>query len=82
MLAIDYTIPAARLDLQAAGGRKVQVIRQGVVRDVKVEPLSQQGTERIFVAGTFTQGDEIILSKSQPLKDGDQVSILPALAGG
>ena len=55
------------------GKRYVQVLRQGVVRDISIQPLTQVGENRIFVAGAFALGDEVIVESSQPLKDGQQV---------
>jgi biotin carboxyl carrier protein len=66
-------VATAAVANQPDGKRKVQVLRQGVVRDIPVEILTQKGTEEVFVAGTFTRGDEIIVTSSQPLTDGQQV---------
>jgi RND family efflux transporter MFP subunit len=55
------------------GNRKVQVIRNNVVRDVNVQLLGQVGAERVHVSGPLDNGDEIIVSASQPLVDGTQV---------
>jgi biotin carboxyl carrier protein len=66
-------IPTLALQNTADGVRKVQVLRQGIVRDVPVQELTQMGAERLFVAGAFAADDEIIVSTTQPLKDGQIV---------
>lgn len=66
-------IPTVALQNTAEGVRKVQVLRQGVVRDVPVQELTQMGAERLFVAGAFAADDEVIVSTTQPLKDGQIV---------
>lgn len=60
---------------QGDGVRKIQIVRQGVVRDVPIEELTQSGTDRVFVAGAFIPGDEIILSSSEPLLDGQILTV-------
>jgi membrane fusion protein (multidrug efflux system) len=66
-------VPTTAVSNQADGKRKVQVLRQGTVRDIPVDILTQKGTEEVFVAGTFLRGDEVIVTSSQPLADGQQV---------
>jgi hypothetical protein len=55
------------------GQRKVQVVRQLVVRDIPVKLLGQVGSSRIFVSGPFAEGDEIIYETSHQLGDGFQL---------
>jgi multidrug efflux pump subunit AcrA (membrane-fusion protein) len=67
------------------GQRKVQVVRQGVVRDVTVTTLPQVGENEIFVAGSFTKDDELILASSKELLDGTRIApagTTTAAAGG
>ncbi|MDB5391772.1 MAG: mdtN [Planctomycetaceae bacterium] len=66
-------IPTIALQNTPEGVRKVQVLRQGIVRDVPVQELTQMGAERLFVAGAFAVDDEVIVSTSQPLRDGQIV---------
>jgi biotin carboxyl carrier protein len=53
-----------------SGGRKVQVLRESVVRNIAVQILARVGTDRVFVAGAFREGDELIVSSSRELADG------------
>lgn len=62
------------------GRRRVQIVRQGVVRDVAVDLLGHVGAERIYVSGPFIDGDVIILSSSRELTDGTQLRANPAAA--
>ena len=67
------SVPTIALQNHADGIRKVQVLRQGVVRDIPVQELTQMGPERLFVSGAFSPDDEVIISSTQPLKDGQMV---------
>jgi len=60
------------------GLRKVQIVRQGTVRDIPVEVLTQMGSDRLFVAGAFLPDDEIVVTSSQPLKDGQRLRVKAA----
>jgi membrane fusion protein (multidrug efflux system) len=66
--------PSVAVSNSPEGGRKVQVIRDGSVRDVAVELLGQAGQEYVWVSGRFAPGDELILRTSEPLPDGTQVA--------
>ncbi|MBX3437969.1 MAG: biotin/lipoyl-binding protein [Planctomycetaceae bacterium] len=55
------------------GGRRVQVVREGFVRDVPIELLSAVGVDRTIVSGPFGAKDELIVRTSQELPDGTQV---------
>jgi multidrug efflux pump subunit AcrA (membrane-fusion protein) len=66
-------IPTLALQNSPDGVRRVQVLRQGIVRDVPVQELTQMGPDRLFVAGAFATDDEVIVSTTQPLKDGQIV---------
>lgn len=55
------------------GERRVQVIRNGFVRNVIVELLGAVGEERTIVTGRFSPEDELIISTSEELLDGTQV---------
>jgi biotin carboxyl carrier protein len=52
------------------GGRKVQVLRQSVVRDLPVVLMGPIGSNRLFVSGPFGEGDEVIYETSHTLPDG------------
>lgn len=58
---------------QTDGKRKVQVVRQNVVRDIPVVLMGQVGTARVFVSGAFADGDEVIYESSHQLGDGFQL---------
>lgn len=62
--------------IAAAGDaqRKIQVLRDLVVRDIPVSVLAPVGAERSFVMGALMPGDELIVSSSVELADGTQVS--------
>ncbi len=66
-------VPNRSLTNVAEGGRKVQVVRSGVIRNVLVQLLGQVGTDLSYVGGSFAPGDELIVSASQELADGTQV---------
>ncbi len=63
-------VPSIALSNQEEGRRKVQVVRDFTVRDVTIDPLAQIGSERIYVSGDFSAGDEVIVSSSSELTDG------------
>lgn len=65
-------IPTSAIQNSDDGNRKVQVLREGVVRDVPVDLLGQEGDTHVFVSGRFSPADEIILSSSLPLLDGER----------
>lgn len=67
-------VPTGVVVSHTEGKRKVQVLRNGVVRDVVVEALAQKGTERVYVSGAFGPTDELLISSSQPLKDGQKLT--------
>lgn len=78
-------IPAAAVGKAAEGShggtlRQVQVLRKGVIRDIPVTVLTQPGPDKAFVAGSFSPDDELIVSSSQALKDGQQVRLQTASA--
>jgi hypothetical protein len=55
------------------GHRKVQVVRQNIVRDISVVTLGQVGSKRVFVSGAFAEGDEVIYESSHVLGDAFQL---------
>jgi len=66
-------VPTAAISNAGDGERKVQVIRDGIVRDIRIQPLGQQGDEYVFVSGRFGSSDELVLKSSEPLLDGARV---------
>jgi multidrug efflux pump subunit AcrA (membrane-fusion protein) len=73
-------VPTTSIGNLADGHRKVQVLRQSVVRDISVSLLGQVGTSRVFVSGTFAEGDEAIYESSHQLSDGFQLKNSAGLA--
>lgn len=66
--------PAAAIANTEQGGRKVQVIRDGVIRDIPVQLLGQVGEEYVWISGRFSPDDQLILRTSEPLPDGTLVT--------
>jgi RND family efflux transporter MFP subunit len=60
------------------GNRKVQVLRDNVVRDVPVGILAKVGIDRVYVSGWFGSGDEVIVGASRELADGTPLRALAA----
>jgi RND family efflux transporter MFP subunit len=66
-------VPNRAISNTLDGGRRVQVIRDGFVRDVPIELLAAVGEERTVVTGGFGASDELIVRASEELLDGTQV---------
>jgi RND family efflux transporter MFP subunit len=66
-------VPNQAISNTLDGGRRVQVIRDGFVRDVPIELLAAVGEARTVVTGRFGAGDELIVRASEDLADGTQV---------
>ena len=66
-------VPVPAIGNLADGHRKVQVLRQSVVRDISVALLGQVGSTRVFVSGPFAEGDEVVYESSHQLSDGFQL---------
>ncbi len=73
-------VPNATISNTDAGGRRVQVIRLGFVRDIPIELLSSVGEGRTIVTGPFGDHDELIVRSSEELLDGTQVMARTELA--
>lgn len=69
-------VPTIAVGSDVDGNRRVQVIREGFVRDVPVDLLGQAGHDYVFVAGRFGQSDELVVKSSKELRDG--MRVLPA----
>jgi RND family efflux transporter MFP subunit len=63
-------VPTSAIGNQSDGSRKVQVLRDGVVRDISIVLMGSVGVDRVFVSGPFTPGDEAITETSHQLSDG------------
>lgn len=66
-------VPSSSVGNRPDGSRKVQVLRNDVVRDVPVVLMGSIGSDRLFVSGPFAQGDEVIYESSHQLADGFSV---------
>lgn len=66
-------VPNSSIGNLSDGHRKVQVVRQFMVRDIPVGILGQVGSSRVFVSGPFAEGDEVIYDTSHQLGDGFQL---------
>jgi RND family efflux transporter MFP subunit len=73
-------IPTLALGNTPEGERRVQVIREGFVRDVGVVLLGQEGDEYVYVSGRFGPTDELVVKSSQELLDG--MRVVPSAAAG
>lgn len=71
-------VPTNSVSNASGGDRKVQVLREYVVRDLPVRILSKVGTESVFVSGRFNEGDEVIVYSSRELADGTPLRALAA----
>lgn len=72
------SVPTAAVSNVPDGTRKVQVLRENVVRNIVVTAMARVGTERVFVSGPFQPGDEVITGASRELADGTPVRALLA----
>jgi RND family efflux transporter MFP subunit len=66
-------VPNSAIGNLSDGHRKVQVVRQYIVRDIAVTILGQVGASRVFVSGPFADGDEVIYESTHQLGDGFQL---------
>ena len=73
-------VPTTSIVNADQGGRKVQVIREGFVRDIMVQSLGQMGEDHLFVSGRFGASDELIVKTSETLLDGARVTSKEAKA--
>jgi multidrug efflux pump subunit AcrA (membrane-fusion protein) len=71
-------VPSECVSNMEDGNRKVQVLRDRVVRDLAVKILAKVGTESVFVSGRFNEGDEVIVKSSRELADGTPLRALAA----
>lgn len=69
-------VPNTAVANTADGGRRVQVVRDDVIRDIPVQILGQIGADKTFVAGAFAERDELIASTSKDLADGTRIKMM------
>ncbi len=74
-------VPASSVANLPDGERRVQLLRQSVVRDLPVVLMGPIGANRLFVSGAFAEGDEIIYETSHTLPDGFVLRSAAAPAG-
>jgi membrane fusion protein (multidrug efflux system) len=67
------SVPNSSIGNTDQGGRRVQVIRDGFVRNIDVDLLGAVGEEQTVVAGRLNSRDELIVRCSEDLLDGTQV---------
>jgi len=77
-LAPVAVVPSDCISNAAEGKRKVQVLRDNVIRDLAVRILAKVGTDSVFVSGRFNDGDEVIVNSSRQLTDGTPLRALAA----
>ena len=78
-LAPVALVPSSSISNIADGNRKVQVLRDNVVRNLPIKILAKVGTDSVFVSGRFNEGDEVIVSSSRgELADGTPLRALAA----
>ncbi|MFN9196868.1 MAG: efflux RND transporter periplasmic adaptor subunit [Planctomycetaceae bacterium] len=71
-------VSVAAVGNQPDGTRRVQVLRDGVVRNLPVQVHGRAGGDAVFVSGRFGATDEVIVATTRELADGTP---LRALAG-
>lgn len=75
-------VPNSAIVNAEQGGRKVQVIREGFVRDIPVQLLGPVGADHVFVSGRFGASDELVSKASETLVDGARVTARDTRATG
>lgn len=73
-------VPTSAVKNGEDGERKVQVIREGFVRDLEVQLLGQIGETHVFVSGRFSAGDELVVSSSEELAAGSFIQSVLGVA--
>lgn len=76
-------VPTVAVTNHLEGQRKVQVLRNQMVRDIPIQLMAPVGSSRSFVSGSFADGDELIVESSVSLSDGFVIkSVNPAAPAG
>lgn len=81
-LAPVTLVPTVAISNVPDGNRKLQVLRENVVRDLNVRILGKVGTDDLYVSGRFVNGDEVIVSSTRALADGTPLRAIAAGAAG
>jgi len=69
-------VSAAAVGNQPDGTRRVQVLRDGVVRNLPVQVHGRAGGDAVYVSGRFGAGDEVIVTTTRELADGTPLRAL------
>lgn len=69
-------VPSLAISNASDGNRKVQVLRENVIRDLTVRILGKVGTDSVYVSGRFFDGDELVVSSTRSLGDGTPLRAL------
>ena len=77
-LAPVALVPSGSISNASEGNRKVQVLRENVIRNLPVKILAKVGNDSVFVSGRFNDGDEVIVSTTRELADGTPLRALAA----
>jgi multidrug efflux pump subunit AcrA (membrane-fusion protein) len=77
-LAPVALVPSGSISNASEGSRKVQVLRENVIRNLPVKILAKVGNDSVFVSGRFNDGDEVIVSTTRELADGTPLRALAA----
>jgi len=77
-LAPVALVPSSSISNAEEGNRKVQVLRENVIRNLRVKILAKVGNDSVFVSGRFNDGDEVIVSTTRELADGTPLRALAA----
>jgi membrane fusion protein (multidrug efflux system) len=81
-LAPVTLVPTVAISNVPDGNRKLQILRENVVRDLTVRILGKVGTDDLFVSGRFVDGDEVIVSSTRVLADGTPLRAVAGSAAG
>jgi len=73
-------VPVSAVANQPDGRRRVQVLRDSVIRNLSVRILGKVSEELVNVSGRFGPGDELIVSSSRELADGTPLRAVVAEA--
>ncbi|MFN9372356.1 MAG: efflux RND transporter periplasmic adaptor subunit [Planctomycetaceae bacterium] len=69
-------VSVAAVGNQPDGTRRVQVLRDGVVRNLPVQVHGRAGGDAVFVSGRFGATDEVIVATTRELADGTPLRAL------
>lgn len=69
-------VSVAAVGNQPDGTRRVQVLRDGVVRNLPVQVHGRAGGDAVFVSGRFGATDEVIVTTTRELADGTPLRAL------